>query len=154
MYAYARSAGALDDEHNCLRAIWINEFLCSRVRRDFDTSVDADLVRLKRNERVSNCSNVTLGWFRSMCDPYRTLGRSVSARYACPRYRCWSKLCRVPILRAQSEGWVTQTISSAMLPRAERLLMFSFVVVFLLKSLIICAYIRIYNECQDQVSTT
>jgi hypothetical protein len=41
-------------------------------------------------------------------------------------------------LQAQSEGWVTQTVSSAMLPRAERLLMFSFVVVFLLQSLSVC----------------
>ena len=45
MYAYARSAGALDDYHNYLRSIWIDEFLRSRRRRDCDTSVDADLVR-------------------------------------------------------------------------------------------------------------
>ena len=45
MYAYARSAGALDNQHNYLRAIPIDEFLCSRLRRDCDTSVDPDLVR-------------------------------------------------------------------------------------------------------------
>ena len=50
MYANARSAGALDDYHNYLRAIRIDEFLRSRRRRDRDTSVDADLVRrLHRN---------------------------------------------------------------------------------------------------------
>jgi hypothetical protein len=36
------------------------------------------------SERASNCSKVTLGWFKSMCDPYRTLGRSVSARVRMP----------------------------------------------------------------------
>ena len=33
---------------------------------------------------ASNCSKVTPGWFRSMCDPYRTLGRPASARVRMP----------------------------------------------------------------------
>ena len=71
--------------HNYLRAIWIDEFLCSRLRRDCDTSVDADLVRrLQRNGTMSNCSKVTLDGFRSTCHPYRTLGRTVSARVRMP----------------------------------------------------------------------
>ena len=50
MYADTGSAGALDDYDNYLRAIWIDEFLRSRLGRDGDTSVDADLVRrLHRN---------------------------------------------------------------------------------------------------------
>ena len=85
MYAYARSAGALDDYHNYLRAIWIDEFLRSRRWRDRDTSVDADLVRrLHRNgtnvQRVQSYASCVRVYRR----PYRPLGRTVSARVCMP----------------------------------------------------------------------
>jgi hypothetical protein len=48
MYAYARGGGALNNLYDHLSAIWINGFLCSRVRRDMDISVNSDLVRLQR----------------------------------------------------------------------------------------------------------
>ena len=127
VYAYARSAGGLDDEDSYLKTIWINEFLCARVRRDFDTSVDAYLVGLKRKrtciQRFQSHARLVQIYVRSVpvhwVDPCQR-------KYACLHFRCCSRLSRALILQAQSEGyrsvvsWETQTLSLAMLPRAKQ----------------------------------
>src|SRR4030095_101590 len=55
------------------------------------------------SERASSCAKVTLGCFTSMCDPYRTLGTSVSARVRIPPFSLLVEI--MPGNDTSGSGW-------------------------------------------------